>query len=203
MRAIWAMVKKDMTQLVRDRMGFFFTFGFPLIMAVFFGTIFAGSSSETREMSVVVVDEDQTPGSHAFFRQLEDGPEFRADSMGLADAREAVRLGKRTAFLVLPKGFAASRQRMFYGAAPEIQLGLGRSHSRSPLPVWIVQLNQHVARRVGVRGHPAREFGGRDSAARVCAGWEEVQPLAMRQVSPEAIAHCQAGVLRDECGGSL
>jgi linearmycin/streptolysin S transport system permease protein len=127
MRAIWAMVKKDMTLLFRDRMGFFFTFGFPLIMAVFFGTIFAGSSSETREMSVAVVDEDQTPGSHAFFRQLDDGPEFRADSMGLADAREAVRLGKRTAFLVLPKGFAASRQRMFYGPAPEIQLGLDPS----------------------------------------------------------------------------
>lgn len=127
MRAIWAMVRKDMTLLFRDRMGFFFTFGFPLIMAVFFGTIFAGSSSGTREMSVAVVDEDQTPGSRAFAKQLGDGPEFAVDSMALADAREAVRLGKRTAFIVLPKGFAEARQRMFYGTGPEIQLGLDPS----------------------------------------------------------------------------
>ena len=127
MRAIWAMVRKDMTLLFRDRMGFFFTFGFPLIMAVFFGTIFAGSSSGTREMSVAVVDEDQTPGSRAFTQQLGDGPEFAVDSMALGDAREAVRLGKRTAFLVLPKGFAEARQRMFYGTGPEIQLGLDPS----------------------------------------------------------------------------
>jgi ABC-2 type transport system permease protein len=125
MRAIWAMVKKDMTLLFRDRMGFFFTFGFPLIMAVFFGTIFAGGS-ETREISVAVVDQDQTPGSRAFFHQLDDGPEFRADSMSLDSAREAVRIGKRTAFLVLPKGFEA-RGRMFYGEPPEIQLGLDPS----------------------------------------------------------------------------
>jgi ABC-2 type transport system permease protein len=129
MRAIWAMVKKDMTLLFRDRMGFFFTFGFPLIMAVFFGTIFAGSGPETREMPVAVVDQDQTPGSRAFFHQLDDGPEFRADSMSLDSAREAVRMGKRTAFLVLPKGFAASRQRMFYGSGPEIQLGLDPSRT--------------------------------------------------------------------------
>src|SRR5262249_11786065 len=58
---------------------------------------------------------------------LDDGPEFEADSMGLADAREAVRLGKRMAFLVLPKGFAAAREHMFYGSGPEIQLGLDPS----------------------------------------------------------------------------
>jgi ABC-2 type transport system permease protein len=127
MRAIWAMVQKDMTLLLRDRMGFFFTFGFPLIISIFFGTIFAGSGPETHEMAVAVVDQDQTPGSHAFFRQLDDGPEFAADSMSLDSAREAVRMGKRTAFLVLPKGFDASRKRMFYGPAPEIQLGLDPS----------------------------------------------------------------------------
>jgi len=127
MRAIWAMVQKDMTLLFRDRMGFFFTFGFPLIISVFFGTIFAGSGPETHEMAVAVVDQDQTPGSHDFFRQLDDGPEFAADSMSLDSAREAVRMGKRTAFLVLPKGFGASRKSMFYGPAPEIQLGLDPS----------------------------------------------------------------------------
>jgi ABC-2 type transport system permease protein len=127
MRAIWAMVAKDLRLLSRDRMAFFFTFFFPLIMAVFFGTIFAGGSSETREMSVTVVDEDRSAASRAFAHQLDAGPEFRADSMSLGDAREAVRLGKRTAFLVLPKGFGESRRRMFYGTPPEIALGLDPS----------------------------------------------------------------------------
>jgi ABC-2 type transport system permease protein len=127
MRAIWAMVKKDMTLLFRDRMGFFFTFGFPLIMAVFFGTIFAGNAKQTPEMAVAIVDQDQTAGSRAFARQLDEGPEFQADSMGLDEAREAVRMGKRVAFLVLPKGFSESRRQTFYSAGPEIQLGLDPS----------------------------------------------------------------------------
>src|SRR5262249_9621384 len=83
--------------------------------------------SQRGEMSVAVVDEDQTPGSRAFFHQLDDGPEFEADSMGLADAREAVRLGKRMAFLVLPKGFAAAREHTFYGSRPRTHLGLDPS----------------------------------------------------------------------------
>jgi ABC-2 type transport system permease protein len=127
MRAIWAMVTKDLKLLLRDRMGFFFTFFFPLGMAIFFGTIFAGGGNSTREMSIALVDEDLTPTSRAFAKKLDGGPEFRADSMGRAEAKQAVRLGNRTAFLVLPKGFGESRRRVFYGPPTEIEIGLDPS----------------------------------------------------------------------------
>ena len=48
MREIVALVAKDLTLLLRDRGGFFFTFIFPLVFAVFFGTIFSGSGGESR-----------------------------------------------------------------------------------------------------------------------------------------------------------
>ncbi len=40
--AIVALAKKDLLLLVRDKAGLFFALGFPLVMAVFFGTIFGG-----------------------------------------------------------------------------------------------------------------------------------------------------------------
>lgn len=127
MRAIGAMVGKDVKLLLRDRMGFFFTFFFPLGMAVFFGTIFAGGGASTREMSIAVVDEDHTSASRAFAKKLDDGPEFEVVSLEREAAKEAVRLGNRTAFLVLPKGFGESRRRMFYGPPTEIEIGLDPS----------------------------------------------------------------------------
>lgn len=126
MRAIVAMVGKDLRVLFRDRMGFFFTFFFPLTIAIFFGTVFSGGSN-SRAIPIAVVDEDRTAESRAFAGLLSHAPEFEVDPMGRADAAEAVRLGKRTAFVLLPPGFGAARSRMFYGHGPEVELGLDPS----------------------------------------------------------------------------
>jgi len=129
MREIVAMVGKDLRLLRRDRMGFFFTFFFPLAIAIFFGTVFSGSGGSSRAISIVVVDEDRTPESRAFIQQLRHGPEFDVDSMGRSEAAEAVRLGKRTAFVLLPGGFADARGRLFYGRGPEVELGIDPSRT--------------------------------------------------------------------------
>lgn len=129
MHEILAMVKKDLLLLLRDRMGFFFTFFFPLVMAIFFGALFAGGGSGSREMSVAVVDEDGTEESRALVRKLDEGPELAVTPMARDSAGEAVRLGRRMAFIGIPRGFAEARRRMFYGPAPELELGLDPSRA--------------------------------------------------------------------------
>ena len=127
MHAFLAMIGKDLLLLARDRMGFFFTFIFPVMIAIFFGAMFSGGGREPRGLSIAVVDEDQSAQSKAFATRLDSLPEFDAQRMSRAEAKEAVTLGKRLAYVVLPRGFGELKQRPFYGPGPEVELGLDPS----------------------------------------------------------------------------
>jgi len=127
MGTILAMMVKDLKLLARDRMGSIFTFIFPLVMAIFFGTIFSGTGPASRALTLALVDEDGTPESRAFADTLGASPEFQIEPMTREAAREAVRLGRRTAYVALPPGFGEARRRMFYGEPPEIEVGLDPS----------------------------------------------------------------------------
>ena len=127
MREILAMIGKDLRLLARDRAAFFFTFIFPLVIAVFFGTMFSGSGRETRGLQIALVDEDGSTESRALAAQLDTVPELAIQSMSRDQAFEAVRLGKRLAYVAIPRGFGESRQRMFVGKGPELEIGLDPS----------------------------------------------------------------------------
>jgi ABC-2 type transport system permease protein len=157
MSELWAICIKDIRLLLRDRAGFFFTFFFPLIIAVFFGTIFAGGKSGPQKLDVIVVDTDRTPGSRAFIKSLEDGGDFdiqmqpalrrasdaSAAPLPLADSdtggfdseltREAgiarVRDGDVAACIILPPGFGAAREGPFSGNQLAIDLAADPSRS--------------------------------------------------------------------------
>ena len=58
MRPILALALKDLRVLPRIRMAFFFTFIWPVIVAVMFGYAFSGSGDATRAMKIAVVDDD-------------------------------------------------------------------------------------------------------------------------------------------------
>lgn len=139
MGAIWAIAMKDIRLLLRDRMGFFFAFVFPILTAIFFGTIFGGSGggggsgddADSGKIDIVLVDEDQTDGSRAFVKTLSKASELKVydtiDSSTPYTREEATRLvrtGKYTAFVVLPKGFGASRESLFFGGGTTLVLGV-------------------------------------------------------------------------------
>jgi len=48
MNAVWALARKDLVILLRDRFGLFWVVAFPLLMALFFGSIFGSGSSGAR-----------------------------------------------------------------------------------------------------------------------------------------------------------
>lgn len=128
MNQILALAVKDLRLLIRDKAGFFFTFIFPLIYCVFFGTLFGGQKSGSSAIKVLVVDEDQTDSSKAFVAALEKTTEIKAEP---AESREKaidlVRRGERAAFVALPKGFGEARGRMFFGDPAVIETGLDPS----------------------------------------------------------------------------
>lgn len=124
MRMIWAMAAKDLRLLMRDKAGFFFTFFFPILFAIFFGVIFAGAGGGANPLAVALVDEDGSTGSRGFVETLRKSPELKPTDASRADAASLVRRGKLVAYVVLPNGFGATRERIFYGTPPKIEVGL-------------------------------------------------------------------------------
>jgi ABC-2 type transport system permease protein len=123
MRVIGALALKDLRLLLRDKAGFFFTFFFPLIVAVLFGTIFGGGD-HTSAIPVIIVDEDGSAESRAFVDTLVASPELRVAISTRQLAAESVRRGKIAAYVVIKPGFGEASRRVFWGSPPGVELGV-------------------------------------------------------------------------------
>jgi len=123
MRSLLALARKDLRVLFRVRSGLFFTFVWPVIVAVLFGFVFSGQST-TRALRIVVVDEDATEPSRAFVAALESSGDFSVDRATRAEAETMVRRAQRAAYVVLKPGFGVASERMFYGSPRQIQIGI-------------------------------------------------------------------------------
>ncbi|MEP6993834.1 MAG: ABC transporter permease [Acidobacteriota bacterium] len=117
---IGAVAKNRLMNLRRDRAAFVLAFVLPVAFFSIFAGIFAGNGrSTTRQVSVVVVDEDQSDASRRFVAGLkaEAGlsvglrPGDEADTAGPLYTRDraeqAVRKGDVPVALIVPKGFGA------------------------------------------------------------------------------------------------
>jgi ABC-2 type transport system permease protein len=122
MSPILAIAIKDLRTFTRQRASLFFTFVWPLIVAVLFGVLFGGSDRPTPRLPIAVADEDGTPASKAFVDRLVSRDTFEAVRATRDEALEAVRKGQRTAAVILRPGFGEASSRMFYGDPPEVEL---------------------------------------------------------------------------------
>lgn len=123
-----ALALKDLRIMPRVKAGLFFTFVWPLVVTVLFGYAFGGPpAGQQNKVRIAVVDEDDTDGSRAFLKRLEES--FELTPMARADAEAAVRRGQRTGFVVIRTGFGEASQRMFYGTAREIEIGIDPSRA--------------------------------------------------------------------------
>jgi ABC-2 type transport system permease protein len=132
MRQVLALAMKDLRLLLRDRVGFFFTFFFPLIIGVFFGYVFAGpkSNDASSELRILVADLDDTDASRDLARRLDEHRLVAVEPAGSDDAaRASVLAGRRTAAIIIPDGFGAASANLFVGQSPTIQLALDPSRS--------------------------------------------------------------------------
>ncbi len=126
MMQIFTLAAKDIKLMVRDKAGFFFTFIFPIIIAVLFGSVFS-SGGGTRTFTVLAVDEDNTGPSAEFLETLNNASEINITKSERTGAEESVRKGKYVAFVALKKGFGEASEKVFFGGPPEIEIGVDPS----------------------------------------------------------------------------
>src|ERR1700752_4229027 len=101
MPPVVALALKDLRILTRIPGAFFFTFVWPLLVAVFFGMIFGSPSRGTPTLPIAVVDEDASAEARTFVDGLSKRGAFDILRVSRADATALVRQGKRVAAIIL------------------------------------------------------------------------------------------------------
>jgi ABC-2 type transport system permease protein len=130
MKRIGALTWKDLTVLRREKEALFWIFLFPLIFALFFGFLSGGGGGERGKLHLAVIDEDGSDGSRALVEKLS-----KSDSLLIQDttsdgkpltaamAKDGVRKGDITAFLVVPKGYGQSAESFWEEGTP-LEVGI-------------------------------------------------------------------------------
>jgi ABC-2 type transport system permease protein len=108
MPTIFAIAIKDLRLLWRDKAGLFWVIGFPLAMALFFGSIFSGDGGAQGAMRIGVVDSDSTEYSRGLIADLKKSDALSVRSLPRDSARQMVRQGKLVAYVEIKKGLGAS-----------------------------------------------------------------------------------------------
>lgn len=120
MNPAFAIARKDLRCLVRDKQGLFWALAFPLVMALFFGAMYGGSGEGRGAMKLAVVDDDKTAASQAFVDRLTRQASLRVTAADADAARARVRKGDATAALRIEKGFGEAS--LFSGTPPRFAL---------------------------------------------------------------------------------
>lgn len=127
MQRIITLALKDLKLITRDKFGMFFMLAFPIMMALFFGSMMGGlGNSGSGTLQVAVTDQDQSAMSTKFIEALR-----QTDSVDVADmtrdaAMNSVRKGDRVGVIIVPKGFGETAG-IFWKESPAIELGLDPS----------------------------------------------------------------------------
>ncbi len=111
MRKVITLALKDLRVLSRDWFAMFWILAFPLMFALFFGSIMGGGGGGDRKLRVAVVDEDGSEASKRFVERLEKSPALLVERSSRADAQEAVRkggTGNPAAYVAIKPGFGAA-----------------------------------------------------------------------------------------------
>lgn len=147
MTPILAMIRKDLKLLLRDRASAFFAFVFPVLFAIFFGTVFSGGGGGGggNALQIACVDSDQSEASQRFVRALKNSADLKVtDIASEAEATRAVLTRQQVAFVHIPKGFGAA-QDGFISTGKGGGITIGIDPSRQAETGWIHGLVQQAA----------------------------------------------------------
>jgi len=128
MNAMLTLAAKDLRLLSRDRMGLFWVFVFPVLLAVLFGVTFhnPGTTGAAR-LPVTVADEDRSKLSQRLCERLQASSALIVEANSDAVGREAVRVGRQVACVVIPNGFEL-RAGLWGGETVEFELHFDPAH---------------------------------------------------------------------------
>jgi len=107
MKVVWTIATKDLKLLRRDRAAFFWVLGFPILVALFFGSIIGGGGDRA-PLPVAIVDLDGSDYSRAIAGRLRASSALKAKDTTLDSARTFVRKGDLVAYVALRPGVSRS-----------------------------------------------------------------------------------------------
>jgi ABC-2 type transport system permease protein len=121
-----ALVRKDLKLFFSDRKAMLIGLVVPIVCGSFFGYLFGGQSgqTETSRVPVLVIDQDGSDISRGLVVQLGSDKNLDVKPSELEAAREAVRKGKATVAIVIPKDFGAGAGHALFTAAAKPELGM-------------------------------------------------------------------------------
>jgi len=114
-----ALVRKDLKLFFNDRKAVIVGLLVPIVLASFFGYMFGGQSgkAETSKVPVLIIDQDGSDISRGLITQLGSDKNLDVKPSTLDAAREAVRKGKATVAIVIPKDFGKDAGRALFTGA--------------------------------------------------------------------------------------
>ena len=107
MRSIIYIGLKDLRLLARDKFAMFWVLAFPLLMALFFGSIFSFGSGSRAAMKIAIVDQDNSQYTKDFTEKLSNSASLKVQLLPEDSARSQVRRGKLVAFIILKEGIGS------------------------------------------------------------------------------------------------
>jgi ABC-2 type transport system permease protein len=101
---VWSLTRAFTKRYFRDKIALFFTFAFPLIFLMIFGTIFGGNAGPS--FKVALINKSKTEFAAKFVEQTRQGKVFTfTDTNDFDEAKEKLGRGEFDAILELPEGF--------------------------------------------------------------------------------------------------
>ncbi len=139
MGKILTLALKDLKVLFRDKGAVFWVLFFPLLIALFFGSIFSGGGGNPSGMKIAIVDEDQSDYSQAFVEELSGLSALRVAEMPSDSAVNKVRRGKLSAVVTFKEGFGKTHGMFTDSAMLEIGIDPARRMSAGYLQGLLTQ----------------------------------------------------------------
>ncbi len=158
MRALVALIRKDLQLFASDRRALIMSFVAPIAIASFFGAIFpgGGGSSEPARVPVAIVDQDGSAIARGIVNGASTDAALAMSAMDADAARAAVRTGTLSVAVVIPAGFGDAAGRAFLSGSGKPSLTMLYDPSRSAeLALVRGVMTQHVMQAVS-----AEMFGG-------------------------------------------
>ncbi len=168
MKPLIAIALKDLKLLLRDRTGAFFTLLFPLGIAFFFGLMFGGGGGGSA-LKVALVNEDGGPAAAAFVADLSAAEGLTVQPAATReDGVALVRKGKVAACVLVPKGFQAQSENLFFGGAMKVE-GLVDPARKAEAGLLTGKLNEAAFKQMAGAMGDADRMAGLVANARVAA----------------------------------
>jgi ABC-2 type transport system permease protein len=182
-----AMVGKDLRLFFTDRRALVMSFAAPIVIASFFGAIFAGGrgTDEPARIAVRVVDQDGGAIARAIVDAARADTNLAVTVSALEDARAAVRRGRVVVAVVIPGGFGDAAGQAFVAGRDRPRLEfLYDPTRRAELAMVRGIFTEHVMRAVS-RGTASLPYEVRE---------ESVTARATTSYNPYAHAFAGMGV---------